>query len=179
MVNFTTKLQSGGPINSYMNPYVQRGWVNKKSTYPWQNLHVVQSILCLQGWFASVVSNETATYHRNNTHGISVTAVALKYNTWTLGFGYKMINTMELILFTLLLWMSEIFLWLLRTDLCSVADSGCGLSKRWSRTLLRTARKAHEAVLLTRTEGSAPQTSLWRQHLVDRGGPKTHSSSFH
>lgn len=48
MVIFKTRLQSDGPINPYMNQDGQRDWV-KKSTYPWQNLHVVQSILCLQG----------------------------------------------------------------------------------------------------------------------------------
>lgn len=54
----------------------QTSWI-KKTTYPWQNLHVVKSILCLQGWFASVVSNKAATCHRIKTHIFNITAIVL------------------------------------------------------------------------------------------------------
>lgn len=68
---------------------------------------------------------------------------------------------------------------IVQTDLCSEVDSGCGLAEHLSRRQLHRAQRALEAALLTRTVEFVPQTSWWHQHRVGRGGPKTHSSSFH
>lgn len=45
---------------SHMNQHALKGKFKEAVTYPWQNLHVVQSILCFQGWFASIVRYKTA-----------------------------------------------------------------------------------------------------------------------
>lgn len=40
--------------------HVMKVQLKEMVTYPWQNLHVVQSILCLQGRFAGIVCYKTA-----------------------------------------------------------------------------------------------------------------------
>lgn len=59
--------------------------VQEPVTYPWKNLHVVQSILRLQGWFASVVGYKTAACQGRTDTSVSwvgiraLTAVCLDY----------------------------------------------------------------------------------------------------
>lgn len=44
----------------HINKHALKGQLKVTVTYPWQNLHVVQSILCFQGWLASIVRYKTA-----------------------------------------------------------------------------------------------------------------------